>query len=402
MNQLELQPFNFSKRLPTIKPIGSSTNTAADHVHLSFGFAAGSLFPINELEQAASTAIINNGRKALQYSGSDAQAKLIRWIKEHFNSAHSMNINEENILITYGAAQGIELTMSALIDPGDEIWVEAPTFFGALNIFRFAQANLKSFPVDDEGVRVDLLEEALIEAKRNNKSIPKLFYTIPMYQNPSGVTLSLQRRKKLVQLAKEYNFFILEDDAYMELNFENNKFPTLFSLCPERVIYINTFSKTIGPGIRLGWVIAEQSVIQKLNVFLNATPVTPFTIEIIIHLLESYSFTDHVKKLTAHYKENALFAVKQIEEHFANHVTIVHPTGGFFIWLQFAEDIDTSLFEQAAYAKGVSFVSGKNFYIEQEKKNELRICISYCDQEAIARGIKRIADAYFEFLAIQK
>lgn len=393
---LSLDSFPFSKRIPKQSPIGSTTDTSADHVHLSFGFAAPDLFPIQATAQSASEAILANGKHALQYSGSDAPAKIKKWIQAR-SRVHGIEVDTDNILVTYGAAHGIVLALNALIDPGDPIWVEAPTFFGALQSFQHAEAEITVFPLDEHGVRVDLIEEALREARKNNRPLPKLFYTIPTFQNPGGITLSLERREKLAQLAREYNFFILEDDAYMELNFTGQSIPTLYSLCPERVIYLNTFSKTIGPGIRLGWAIADRRVIEKLTVFLGGSPVGPFAQEIISRLLENFSFEDHVSRLRAHYRTNRDFTAKAIENHFGDHVSFVMPRGGFFIWLAFREQVNTSAFMRDALLRGVSFVDGKSFFVHSDQFHHARICFSYCNEEQIDRGIQRMADAYFSY-----
>ncbi len=153
--------------------------------------------------------------------------------------------------MTYGSTQGIDLAVNVLLNPGDHVWVEAPSFFSALQSLRIAGARLTSFPIDEHGVRVDLIEQALLEAESSCAPLPKLLYIMPTFHNPGGVTLSAERRVRLAGLARRYNFFIIEDDAYMELNFTDEQLPTLYSLCPQRVIYLNTFSKIIAPGIRL-------------------------------------------------------------------------------------------------------------------------------------------------------
>ncbi|WP_240422055.1 PLP-dependent aminotransferase family protein [Paenibacillus periandrae] len=389
-----IDSFVFAKRIPEQTPIGSTTSTTPDHVHLSFGFAASDLFPINELGNSAREAIIENGRRALQYSGSNAQDKIKKWIQAR-SSVHRIQVDPGNLLITYGAAHGITLTLNAFIDPGDHIWVEAPTFFGALQSFQLVEAEVTSFPMDEHGVRVDLIEEALIEAKSNNQPLPKLFYTIPTFQNPGGITLSLERREQLARLAREYNFFILEDDAYMELNFTGQSLPTLYSLSPERVVYLNTFSKTIGPGIRLGWVIADRNIIEKLTIFLGGSPVAPMAQEIIARLLENFSFEDHVDRLRLHYRKQRDIAAEAVRKYFGSHVSFVLPQGGFFIWLTFRDEVNTSSFLSDASRRGVSYVDGRNFYVGAKRSNDARICFSYCSEEELDRGIKRIADAYF-------
>lgn len=392
-----VQSFAFARRIPQTPSIGSTTVTNPDHVHLSFGFAAPDLFPIERLEQAASEAITLYGQKALQYSGSGGPAKIIGWIRNR-SLQHGIHADADQVLVTYGSTQGIALAANVLLDPGDHVWVESPSFFSALQAFRVAEAKITSFPIDADGVRVALLEEALKEAKRTGKPIPKLFYTMPTYHNPGGVTLSLDRRRRLAELAKEYHFFILEDDAYAELNFTGDELPPLYTLCPDRVIYLNTFSKIIAPGIRLGWVIADQAIISKLKLLMLGGSTGVFTQEILAQLLEGFPFEEHLEQLRGHYRKQRDVMVAALQRHFGEHVTFHIPQGGFFLWLTFREDVNTARLLRHAEARGVSFVDGRSFYVQEEGFRHARLCFSYCSQEQIERGIRILADAYFDYL----
>ncbi|MEW9700458.1 PLP-dependent aminotransferase family protein [Paenibacillus sp. SI8] len=392
-----IEAFSFAKRIPTTPSIGSTTVTKPDHVHLSFGFAAPHLFPIEQLTHAATEAVTLNGRNALQYSGAPGPAKILEWIQKR-SLVHGIQADASQILVTYGSTQGIDLATRILVEPGDHVWVESPSFFSALQSFRTAEAQITSFPIDDEGVRVELIENALLEAKQQNKPIPKFLYTMPTYHNPGGVTLSVERRKRLVQLAETYNFFILEDDAYSELNFTGNKFPPLYTLFPERVIYLNTFSKIIAPGLRLGWVIADKSVIDKLKLLNLGGSIGVFTQEIVAQLLENFHFQAHVESLSEHYKKQRDTMAQAVKEHFNDHVTFHLPEGGFYIWLRFRDHVNTSDFLQDAADRGVSFVDGKSFFMNPEGHHYARLCFSYVNEEQILRGVKSLADAYFAYI----
>lgn len=392
-----LDSFTFAKRIPITPSIGSTTVTQKDHVHLSFGFAAPDLFPIQQLSLSAAEAVTLYGRDALQYSGSGGPSKILKWIQNR-SRVHGIEAELDEILVTYGSTQGIDLVARALTDPGDHIWVESPSFFGALQSFRIAEAELTSFPIDEHGVRVDLIENALKEARERNKPIPKFLYTMPTYQNPGGVTLSLERRTRLVALAKEYNFYLLEDDAYSELNFTNHSLPPLYTLFPERVIYLNTFSKIIAPGIRLGWVIADKIVIDKLRILNLGGSVGVFTQEILAQLLESFPFQNHVNKLIDHYRHQRDVMAAAIRQYLGEHVTFHIPEGGFYIWLTFPEQVNTSKFLQGASERGVSFVDGRSFFVNPEGFHHARLCFSYCNEEQIIRGVKHLAEAYLAYI----
>ncbi|MFD0693049.1 PLP-dependent aminotransferase family protein [Paenibacillus sp. GCM10027628] len=392
-----LEPFSFAKRIPATPSIGSTTITKPDHVHLSFGFAAPDLFPIPQLSQAAADAVTLYGRKALQYSGSGGPGKILKWIQNR-SLVHGIQADLNQILVTYGSTQGIDLATRILVDPGDHVWVESPSFFSALQAFRTAEARITSFPIDEEGVRVDLIENALLDAKQNNKPLPKFVYTMPTYHNPGGVTLSIERRKRLARLAETYNFFILEDDAYSELNFTGDKFPPLYTLVPERVIYLNTFSKIIGPGLRLGWVIADPTVIDKLKLLNLGGSIGVFTQEILAELLEHLPFQAHVDRLRDHYRNQRDILAAAVKESFGDHVTFHLPDGGFYIWLTFREHVNTTAFLQDAADRGVSFVDGKSFFVNPEGHRHARLCFSYVNEDQLVQGVKSMAAAYFAYI----
>lgn len=388
--------FSFAKRIPATPSIGSTTVTKPDHIHLSFGFAAPHLFPIEQLSRAAYEAVAQHGRQALQYSGSGGPRKILEWIQNR-SLVHGIKAELNQIMVTYGSTQGIDLAARMLLDPGDHVWVESPSFFSALQAFRTAEAVITSFPIDEDGLRVDLLENALLEAGRNNKPIPKFIYTMPTYHNPGGVTLSNERRRRLAQLAETYNFFIVEDDAYSELNFSGRKFPPLYTLIPERVIYLNTFSKIIGPGLRLGWMIADKRVIEKARLLNLGGSIGVFTQEILAQLLDGFAFQEHVDQLILHYSEQRDVMAEAVQSSFGDHVTFHLPEGGFYIWLQFGKHVNTSDFLRDAAEMGVSFVDGKSFFAKQEGYPYARLCFSYVSEEQIVRGVNILADAYFAY-----
>lgn len=392
-----LQDFQYAKFLPSTPSIGGTTVTDPSHVHLSFGFPSSDLFPIAELNESASEAIIKYGKLSLHYSGGEGPIKIRGWIKCR-SQTRSMYVKNDNILSTAGAAQAIDLATRILVDPGDEVWVEAPTFFSALQSFRLVGAQIKSFPIDKNGVRVDLIEETLKKARLQNKKMPKLFYCMPNFHNPGGVTLSVERRKKLADLAYEYNFYILEDDAYSDLSFTKHYLPAIYSFGTQRVIYLGTFSKIIGPGIRLGWAIADNIVLEKMRLLMLGSQTSPFTQEIISRLLDNMSFEAHLEKLIFAYRKKRDVMIEAVQEYFSHHVSFHVPEGGFFLWLTFDPKIDTKNFTDQAFQNGVSIVEGRSFYHSIEGFNQLRLCFTYCNEDQIRRGVKILADSYFAYL----
>ncbi|MNI28725.1 2-aminoadipate transaminase [compost metagenome] len=217
---------------------------------------------------------------------------------------------------------------------------------------------------------------------------------MPNFQNPGGVILSLERRKKLAELAYTYNFFILEDDAYVELTFKGEHLPAIYSFAPERVIYLSTFSKIIAPGIRLGWAIASADVIRRMNTFFQGSKASVFSQEIAAQLLQHLPFEEHLQALNDRYRNSRNIMVDSLHEQFKDEVTFNVPEGGFFVWLTFPEDVDTSDFVQDALQRGVSFIDGKKFYVLPEGARHARLSFSYCSDDQIRLGVKLLADAY--------
>lgn len=392
------ESFVFSRHLPA-PSIGGTKATDPNHVHLSYGFPASDLLPIEEFNQAASAALQRDQVDALHYSGAKGPARVREWV---LNRSRKFGIDAQpaNFLPTFGAIQGIDLTARVLLNEGDEVWVEAPTFFNALQAFRVAGAHIRSFPVDGNGLQVDLLEAALQQAVSQQAPLPKFLYCMPNYHNPTGVSLPLDRRKKLAQLAQTYNFFILEDDAYAELNISAETLPAIYSFAPDRVIYVSTFSKTLGPGLRLGWVIASPEVIKYMATLALGSQLNPFTQEIVGQLLQHFPFDEQVNKLTARYKEQRDAMVDSLKQEFNEHISLSVPDGGFFIWVAFGEQVDVNQFAPLALEKGVSFVSGNPFYLDSQGSRYLRLCFSFCSASQIKRGIKALSEAYFSTIPV--
>ncbi|MBP3041619.1 PLP-dependent aminotransferase family protein [Bacillaceae bacterium Marseille-Q3522] len=392
-----LQEFTFSKRFPNIpfvKP--AKRGEQINFTPLSFGFPPKEAFPIDELADAAVIALKTEGKDCLQYSGGPGMEQLVEWIKQR-SALRSIGAENNQILVTTGSMQAIDLATRTLTDPGDQVWIESPSFFGAIRIFSLAEVELTSFAVDENGLRVDLVEQALLEARANGKPLPKMMYIMPNYHNPTGVNLSLERRKKLAMLAYEYNFYILEDDAYVELNFQGDYLPSIYSFAPERVVYLSTFSKIIAPGIRMGWAISGEEVISKMAMLKADGRTSVFVQEVAAKYLTSIDFEAHLAKLNALYLTRKNAMVQSIREFFGDEVSFVAPEGGFFLWLTFPQGVDTSLFYDQSVKNGVTYIDGANFYLGEKELNHIRLCFTFCNEEEIRTGIKRIADSYFSY-----
>lgn len=391
----EFLKYEYNQFLPTSPSIGGTTTPLEDHVHLSYGFPNSKLFPLVELAEASQKATFEQGHRALHYSGGQGTIKIREWIANR-GRIRGINSKPENVLITVGAGQAIDIASRVLINPGDEVWVEAPSFFSALRAFELSGATIRAFPIDENGLQVNLLQSALEEAKFNQSKLPKFIYVMPNFHNPGGVNLSVDRRKQLASLALEYNFYILEDDAYADINFNDKSLPSIYSYAPERVIYIGTFSKIIAPGIRLGWAIANSEILQYFRLFLLGSQTNPFVQEVIADLLEDLEFEQYLTEVNQTYANQLDVMVKELEKQFGNQVTFTKPNGGFFLLLRFKEKVDISELVNLAEKNGVSVVNGKEFYLNNLEVNEIRLCYTYSSENQIQKGIQRLAVAYRE------
>lgn len=389
------QTFQFNAFLQNSKTLGGTTTFVDNHVHLSFGYPYSELIPLKELAQAAfdETSAKPN---ALHYFGDDGTQIIRKWLTTRLQQ-FSIQTTPANIAITAGAAQAIEVLARTLINIGEEIWVEDPSFFGAIRSFKLAGAIVRPFAIEADGIDVDALEKALITRVENNEPLPKALYIMPNYQNPTGVTLSLEKRKHLAALADMYNFYILEDDAYAELKYSDSCLPAIQSFNPERVIYIGTFSKFIAPGIRLGWAVVPTQLHGFIQQFLHGSQTNPYMQQIISKFLQTVEFETYIGGLRTFYKQQRDFTEKLLRETFGDSISLQIPDGGFFITLTFRDGTNTEELARLAEKLGVSVVDGTAFYLDGAHHNMLRLCFTYCNEAQIALGITRLKEAYDSF-----
>ncbi|MED4039931.1 PLP-dependent aminotransferase family protein [Niallia taxi] len=393
-----MKKITFSKRFPDMPIIGSSFAGSLDHViPLSYGFPAPESFPLDTMVTATERAMKTQGSGAMSYTGGSGISNIVNWILKR-SELREVYANKDQIIVTSGSMQAIDLVARTLTDPGDEIWIEAPCFFGAIRTFNLAQVNLRSFPIDENGIIVEHVERALIEATLQQKPLPKILYIMPNYHNPGGVNLSVDRRKKLADLAYEYNFIILEDDAYVELSFDGTYLPSIHSFGPDRVIYLSTFSKVIAPGIRLGWAIGLSEIISKMRILKTDGLTSVYVQEVAYNVLEQLDIESHINNLSTMYKTRKEAMVAAIKEHFGDEVSFVSPEGGFFLWVTFPQGVNTSAFVDDAMTAGVSYLDGRHFFLEEEGYNTMRLCFTYCNEEKIKEAIKRLAEIYYQHL----
>jgi len=374
---------------------------APDMISFAGGLPNSQAFPIDIIHECIEKIFQKDIHKALQYGTTEGLTQLRSVLAERMNSTKNINCDLHDVLITNGSQQALSLVAMCLLDPGDTYLTCVPAYLGALQAFSAFEANCEAIPMNDEGIDIDSLRRN-IERLRKVGVNPKFIYTVPTFQNPSGETMSINRRKELINVASEYDFLIVEDDPYSEIFFENKTTPPIKSFDTKgRVIYTSTFSKILAPGFRLGWIIASKEILDKLILAKQASDLCTnvFVQYIGYEYIHGGFLDDQIKKIRTLYKRKRDIMLESIKKYFPKKVTWTTPEGGMFIWITLPKGIDTRLMFQKALAKKVAYVTGDAFYPEGKNFNSMRLNFSYSDDETIKIGIRRLAEVIKDELA---
>ncbi len=362
-----------------------------DIITLAGGNPAPESFPAEEIKAAAIDILTNNPTAALQYSISEGYPRFREQIRERMANKFNIGRETDDLIIVSGSQQGADITTKALINEGDGVVCEEPSFIGCLNTFRTYNAKLYGVKMNDDGMDMEQLEETLA----THKNI-KMIYTIPTFQNPSGITTSLAVRKKMLELAIKYNVIILEDNPYGELRFRGEDVPTIKSMdTTGHVIYIGSFSKIFSPGLRLAYLIFDEGIREKIVVGKQATDVHTNILSQMIasYYLDHYDIDAQIEKSRLLYKHRCEWMLACMDKYFPKNVTWTHPDGGIFIWVTLPEGIDTQKLFQEAVEKKVAFVPGAAFMTDADKvTSSLRLNYSTMPDEKIERGIQILGE----------
>ncbi|MFZ6030836.1 MAG: PLP-dependent aminotransferase family protein [Chloroflexota bacterium] len=366
-----------------------------DVVSFAGGLPAPDVFPVQAFADACQRVLHEHGPQALQYGVTEGYVPLREMICR-FTHRSGLNVVAENVLITSGSQQALDLLGKILIDPGDRILVESPTYLGALQAWTPYGAEYITVPTDKDGMVIDALEAALQQR-------PKFIYAIPNFHNPLGVTLTLERRRKLVELAERYSIPIVEDDPYGQLRYEGQPLPSLLALDGEmrgsgtpgydgNVVYLSTFSKTLAPGLRLAWVTAPVPLIRKLvQAKQGADLHTPTFNQMVAYEVGRGGFLDrHVHLIRKVYKERRDVMLAALDTSFPHQMDWTHPQGGLFLWAVAPQGVDTTEVLKRAVAEKVAFVPGESFHPDGGGKNTMRLNFSNASPEDIRNGIMRL------------
>ncbi|MCR5846026.1 MAG: PLP-dependent aminotransferase family protein [bacterium] len=383
---------SYSSRMQTMRRSAVRDLFAAasrsDIISLSGGMPDIGKLPLDLVSKAVAAAIDEEGISALQYGSTDGRIQtkeIICMLMRDFE----IEVTPDDIIITAGAQQALDLLGKTFINPGDTIITEAPTYLGALQAFSAYEPSIVGIPFDDDGMRTDLLEEAL---ESNRESLPKFIYTIPTFQNPGGVTMSLERRKELLELANRFGVLVIEDDPYGRLRYSGEPVPCLRKL-DENVIYLGTVSKVFAPGLRTGWIIAPQPILNKINLAKQGTDLCGSALNQVVveHYFNDTPWRKTLERLIAAYSVRKDAMMAALNEHFPPEASYTHPDGGFFLWVTLPKYVDTGQMLSLALDSGVTYVPGDGCYPNGEGRNSMRIAFCYEEPDAIAEAIRRLA-----------
>jgi 2-aminoadipate transaminase len=370
---------------------------AVDPSVISFagGLPNRKLFPINEIKQATNRVFEEYGRDVLQYSKTEGFPELRRYISQRYLEKQNLDIPAENILITNGSQQGLDLLGKILLNKMDDVVIEEPGYLGAIQAFSVYRATFNPVPVSEVGMDIECLGKVM------SKAAPKLIYTVPNFQNPSGISYSDANRLAVADMVRNTNTLLIEDDPYGDLRFEGVGKMSFKRLIPENTVLLGSFSKTVVPAFRLGWIVAPDGIMEKLVIAKQAADLhtNNFAQCVIYRYIKDNDFDEHIKKIVTVYSSQRNAMIKSIGRYFPPEIMYTKPEGGMFLWATLPPETSSmKLFERAIRDK-VAFVPGHPFYVNRKEVNTFRLNFSCVDEETIRIGISRLGQAIKDQLA---
>ena len=384
----------FARRTERIQPSAIreilKLTQGGEVISFAGGLPAPALFPIERIREASDRVLAQQGERALQYSTTEGYPPLRAWAAEQLPGADA-----ERVQIVSGSQQALDLVAKALLDPGDRVVLAAPTYMGALRAFDPYQPEYLTVASDDDGLLPGSLEAAL-------KRAPKLVYVIPNFDNPRGTTMSLERRRNLIESADRYGVLIFEDDPYGQLRFEGEPLPSLFELAPDRVVHSSTLSKTVAPGLRIAWLVAAPELLEQLTRIKQAADLHTSTLgQMVAHaVVEGDFLAEQLPRIRSYYHRQRDAMLAALGAHLPSSVHSTRPEGGMFLWLTLPAGSDGLELLQSAARRGVAYVPGAPFFADGSGLNTLRLSYSVASLEQIERGVATLGAVLTESLAV--
>jgi len=368
-----------------------------DIISFAGGLPAPELFPVNEIIEVNRRVLEEKGESALQYSTTEGYAPLRKWIADRLNKTRGTDFDADNILITHGSQQALDLSGKVFLDEGDTVICESPTYLAAISAFKAYGCKFREVPTDRDGMIPEALEEIIKTTEK-----PKIIYIISDFQNPTGMSWSLDRRIKLSEIAAKYSVVVIEDNPYGELRFEGEALPSVKAFDKTGcVLCLGTFSKIFCPGYRIGWIAGDKEVIAKYVIVKQGTDLQCNTIAQmeISKYLELYDIDEHIEKIRKIYKRRRDIAIGIMDKEFPKEVFFTRPQGGLFAWVELPEKINARSLLEACLERKVAFVPGGSFYPNNPKENTLRLNFSNMSEDKICEGMNILAEVIKDFIA---
>ncbi len=360
-------------------------------ISLAGGLPAPELFPVDEIREATEQVFRDVGPKALQYSATEGLEPLREWIAQSLSNAHH-SVDPDQVLVTSGSQQGLELIGKTLLDPGDTVAVESPSYLGALQAWNAYEVDYHTVATDEGGANLASLEKAM-------RQDIKFAYLLPNYQNPTGLTINESRRRQIAELAQHYSVPLIEDDAYRLLGFDGEPLPSLQSFAPELGIYLGSFSKVVAPGLRIGWMVAPRELMTELLKAKQACDLhtSTYSQQLIIALLHNNLLEQQLERIRSTYRRRCQTMLDALAEHLPEGSTWTEPQGGMFVWVRLPEGFDALELLKVAVEHKVAFVPGSAFYASGGDPRTLRLSFSKPNEDEILTGVARLGEVMRRF-----
>ncbi len=363
------------------------------------GLPAPELFPVENIKAVSQAVLDEDGKGALQYSTTEGLLRLREQIASRMNSKVKTNVSKDDILITNGSQQGLDFSGRVFLDEGDIVLCESPTYLGAINAFKSYMPEFIEVPTDDNGMIIEELEKILATTDKI-----KMIYVIPDFQNPTGRTWSLERRKGFMELVSKYEIPVIEDNPYGELRFDGQFLPSLKSMDKKGlVVYLGSFSKIFCPGYRIGWTCASKEILSKFIMVKQGADLQASTISQreVSKFIDTYSLDDHIEQLKAVYKQRRNLMLKTMEEEFPKELKYTFPEGGLFTWVELPKHLNAKVIMEDCIKENVAYVPGGSFYPNGGNENCFRLNYSTMPDDRIVEGIKRLARVLEKHLSLE-